>query len=209
MKFLKFKETDNVWFFSDPHFGHKNICLGTSTWEGDNRENCRKFNTVDQMDAMIIDNINSVVGAEDHLICLGDWCFTGEQKIIEYRNRIVCQNLHLVLGNHDQDIREKHNKMLSVFTSIRDYLEINMGPHHVIMSHFPIESWNRMHRGSFHLFGHQHSNSNVKLRMGKKLDVGLDGNDFMPYHWSDIFKLLKDRVITTDHHHKDRKVQEL
>jgi calcineurin-like phosphoesterase family protein len=99
-------------------------------------------------------------------------------------------------------------KYLSVFSSIRDYLEINMGPHHIVMSHFPIESWNRMHRGSFHLFGHQHSKEEAKIRMGKKMDIGLEGHDYMPYSWSEIYRTLKDRPNSTDHHHKDRKVQE-
>jgi len=208
LKFLKFKSTDQLWFFSDPHFGHKNICLGTTNWQGENRKNCRDFTTVEEMDATIINNINNMVGLNDILFCLGDWCFAGENKIAEYRSRIVCQNLHLVLGNHDKDIRQ-HEKHQHVFSSVRDYLEINVDEQHVIMQHFPIESWNRMHRGSYHFFGHQHLPASIKLRPGKKIDVGVDGNNFQPYSWKELDNLLKDRVSTVDHHHKDRQTMEM
>lgn len=207
LKFLKFNETDRIWIFSDPHFGHKNIAIGTSNWEGESRKGCRDFANPDIMDATIINNINEKVGYDDTLICLGDWTFAGEGKVAEYRSRIVCKNLHLVLGNHDKPIRDSLSHQAH-FTTVRDYLEMNVGEHHVVMTHYPIESWNRMHRGSFHLFGHQHLPKHLKLKNGKKLDVGLDGNDFEPYSWSEIYNLLKDRAIVTDFHHKERKVTE-
>jgi len=199
LKFLKFNKNDRLWIFSDPHFGHKNIALGTSNW--DDKKRCRNFINPEIMDSTIINNINERVDYNDILICLGDWCFAGNDKVAEYRNRIVCKTIHLVLGNHDKNIRDSEN-LQNCFTSVRDYLEINIDEHHVVMQHFPIESWNRMHRGSFHLFGHQHLPSNLKIKSGRKMDIGLDGNDFKPYSWSEIYKILKGNSITTDYHHK-------
>ena len=36
------------------------------------------------------------------------WSFNGFDKIIEFRNRLNCKNIHLILGNHDTHI-EKNN----------------------------------------------------------------------------------------------------
>lgn len=184
-----------MWFFSDPHFGHANICLGSTNWPIEKRDKCRKFNSVEEMDNVIIDNINSCVKENDTVFCLGDWTFS--DRVEEYRNRIKCHKLHLILGNHDKDIRN-NVKLQSLFSSVHDYLEININEHHIIMSHYPIESWNRMRRGSFHLFGHQHSDESWKLRNGKKIDVGLDGNNYMPYSWQELYETLKDRENLID-----------
>lgn len=197
LKFLKYTSNSKLWFFSDPHFSHSNLCIGTTKWDESRRGGCRDFLNPTYMDDLIIDNINSVVGDNDTLYCLGDWCFASG-KTGEYRNRINCKNLHLILGNHDKDIRDKEKEQ-SNFSTVRDYHEFNVDEkHHVIMSHYPIESWNRCHGGSFHLFGHQHSRPDKKLRNGRKLDVGLDGNDFMPYSWKQIYDLLKDREMVKD-----------
>ena len=67
------------------------------------------------MDQVIIDNINNIVGCKDELYILGDFCFKGK-KPIEYRARINCQKVHLILGNHDQEKKfvEQDNFFASV-----------------------------------------------------------------------------------------------
>lgn len=198
LKFLKFKQTDNLWFFSDPHFGHTNICSGVTKWTAqDSIDRCRKFKTVEDMDNLIIDNINAKVKENDNLFCLGDWAWADRDQIIAYRNRIICKNLHLILGNHDKEIRTNFN-LHKIFSSIHDYLEINVDDNHIIMSHYPFEVWNRMRHGSFHLFGHQHSIVETKLRNGKKIDIGLDGNNYEPYSWIELYNILKDRTNPND-----------
>ncbi len=199
MKHLKFDKNDNIFIMSDPHFGHKNICIGSTKWTGDSLKGCRKFKDQFEMDEIVLNNINNKVGINDHLICLGDWSFGGNQNIANYRNRIICKNIHLVLGNHDKDIRESVIHQ-SNFTTVRDYLEITVDDIHVIMSHYPINSWNRMHRGSLHLHGHQHLPLNLKNSKGRRLDVGLDGNNMKIYSFNEIYNLLKDKEILTDHH---------
>ena len=94
------QNTSKLFFTSDLHGFHRNICFGTSVW--DNKEiNCRHFNTIEEMNNVIIKSINSVVGKDDILYHLGDWSFAGWENIWNFRKQIVCENIINVNGNHD------------------------------------------------------------------------------------------------------------
>ena len=86
----------NIWFTSDTHFGHKNI-VGPkiSNW----KSGYRNFDSLSQMDDELLFQINKNVQQNDILYHLGDFAF---KNVGEYRNRIVCKNIHLILGNHDK-----------------------------------------------------------------------------------------------------------
>jgi calcineurin-like phosphoesterase family protein len=97
-----------IFFSSDIHFGHKNICKGVSTWE--DKSGCRDFDSVEKMNETIINNINEKVGKDDILYFLGDWSFGNIANIWNFRKRIYCRNIEFTIGNHDQAIEE--NKLL-------------------------------------------------------------------------------------------------
>lgn len=100
---ITLQNNQKLFFTSDTHFHHTNICAGTTEWtEG---RNYRPFPSLEEMDKVIVDNINSVVGEDDILIHLGDWSFGGKEQIWEFRKQIKCKNIHLVLGNHDHYIK--------------------------------------------------------------------------------------------------------
>lgn len=106
---IKLKEKDNIWFTADTHFNHKNICYGVSDW--DNKEvACRKFETIEDMNQTIIDNINRLVGKNDILFHLGDWSFSNIDSIWNFRKQINCKNIFQLPGNHDHHI--KNDKIL-------------------------------------------------------------------------------------------------
>ena len=99
----------NIFFTSDTHYAHKNICVGVSEWD-DKTKSCRKFQTLEEMNELIVNNINKYVKENDILYHLGDWSFGGINNIWEFRKRINCKNIYLVPGNHDHHI--KKNKIL-------------------------------------------------------------------------------------------------
>lgn len=92
-------EYDNVFITSDTHYWHKNLCRGTSVWPDKNV--CRDFDTVEEMNEAILNNINKVVGKDDLLIINGDLSFGGEQNIPELIYNINCVNLIATYGNHE------------------------------------------------------------------------------------------------------------
>ena len=93
-----------IYFFSDAHFGHRNICKGTSKWTDLSR--CRNFNTIEEMNNAIVKSINKIVGKDDILYHIGDWSFGGWENIWNFRKQIVCENIIQINGNHDKHIIE-------------------------------------------------------------------------------------------------------
>jgi calcineurin-like phosphoesterase family protein len=92
-----------IWFTSDTHYNHKNICKGVTEWS-DADISCRDFQTIEEMNDAIVNSINKYVMENDILYHLGDWSFGGINSIWEFRKQIKCKNIHLILGNHDEHI---------------------------------------------------------------------------------------------------------
>jgi calcineurin-like phosphoesterase family protein len=202
-----------VWIFSDPHYNHTNICRGTTNWRTQDGEipveQTRDFQTVEKMNEAIVNGINWNVGQDDILICLGDWSFGGFESIKQFRDRIVCQNVHLVLGNHDHHIERNRGDIQKLFTSVSHYETLVINKKTFRLFHYPIQSWNGMNSGDIHLHGHVHLPPNRKFGQGKKMDVGMDGHpEFRPYNvMREIVPIMDKRDARSDmpnDHHVDR-----
>lgn len=205
--------SNNVWLTSDTHYGHNNIVSGVTNWrnaEGEiPTEQVRNFQDVETMNELMVENINSCVDAKDWLIHLGDWSFGGYDKIQEFREQINCNNVVLILGNHDHHIQRDIPKFRKMFNHIANYEELKITRKEnfnntLILCHYPIISWNQMHHGSFMLHGHQHLKGERIFGQGKRMDIGLCGSeDFRPYHIEEIVDLLTNRQFEpyTDHDH--------
>jgi calcineurin-like phosphoesterase family protein len=159
--------------------------------------------------------INRRVAQDDILIHLGDWSFGGFEKIKEFRDRIVCQNLHIVLGNHDHHIQNNRDNVQSIFSSVNQYLDLDVrwwvGKEkeraRFICMHYPIASWNGMNDEVIHLHGHVHLPNRLRLANGKAMDVGVDGNSLEPISMEEVLKIMSKQPIAKlslpkDHHEK-------
>jgi len=202
MKFDNLDITGNVFITSDTHYSHKNIVRGVTNWRTPEGEvptkSTRDFDTIEQMNESLVANINAVVGQNDTLIHLGDFSFGGFENVEKFLNRLVCQNIHLVLGNHDTHIKYNRDEIQNRFTSIQQYLEVKINDTYFVMCHYPLQSWHGLSKGVIHLFGHLHSNPNNKFGRGKKMDVGVEGNDLKPYLIDDIIRIMNKREIGSD-----------
>lgn len=212
MSSLKFENGTNVWITSDTHYGHKNICRGVTDWRLPNGsipvDQTRDFESIELMNSVIINNINEVVGQDDILIHLGDWSFGGFENIRKFWDRIVCNNVHLILGNHDHHIERNRDGVRGLFKSVNHYVELTVGNNKFVLIHYPLSSWNGMNKGVMHLHGHVHLPNDKKFGKGRKMDVGIDGSeDFRPYNLiREVVPILKKRDIVSDmefDHHTD------
>ena len=211
MKFDKILTSGVVWITSDTHYSHKNICRGVTNWRTKDGkipiESTRDFNTIEDMNSVIVDNINSKIGPDDTLIHLGDLSFGGFDKIGQFLDRLVCKNIHLVLGNHDHHIKNNRENIHDRFLSVQNYLEVNIGGANFVLSHYPLCSWNQLSKGAIQLHGHVHLPTNKKWGNGKILDVGVDGNHYQPYKLTEIVHMMDRREvrseIVNDHHLDD------
>lgn len=195
-----------LWFTSDTHYNHANICSATTRWK--DPVTLREFKTLEHMNAHLVDNINSVVGQDDILIHLGDWSFGGFEKIQEFRDKIVCKNVHLITGNHDHHIENNRDNCQSLFSSVNKYVELSVTKDDVkqsfVLMHFPLASWNDMARSAIHLHGHVHLSPRHRIGPGKMMDVGVDGNDLKPISVGEVLTLMERQpvksMLEVDHH---------
>jgi calcineurin-like phosphoesterase family protein len=204
------KEERNIWFTSDTHYSHGGICRGTTHWrKQDDHGNLsipldavRDFDTIEEMNEAMVENINSNVKEDDILFHMGDWSFGGIENITEFRYQIKCKNIHFIIGNHDHHIESNKEGIRRYFSSVNSYLEVTIKNNineaktatmKLILCHYPIVSWNNMRKGSYMLHGHQHLKGEQRFGNGKRLDIGMCGHpEFRPYSLSEITDLLKD-----------------
>lgn len=155
------------------------------------------------MDQVILDRINEAVGVDDTLYILGDFCFRGK-KPIEYRSRIVCQDIHLCMGNHDK--RNDFKDDLQGFSSVQEVKEIIYCNQRIFLSHYCHKVWPASHKGSYHLWGHSHAKLDEEERKTsrKSLDVGVDNtiNYDKPFGQPFSFKEIQ-RIMNTMRPHKN------
>ena len=205
----------NVWITSDTHYSHKNICRGVTAWRTKEGEipvsQTRDFSTIEKMNSSIVNNINEVVGQDDMLIHLGDWSFGGFEQVREFWDRIICKNIHLVLGNHDHHIENNRDGSQGLFKSVSHYNTLEIGQFKFRLMHYPISSWDGLGKGVMHLHGHCHLPNNLKLSKGQRMDVGMDGHtEFRPYNvYREVVPLLRNRPKVSEIGEYDHHLDEL
>ena len=187
MKFIEGgNECRKVFFTSDTHqvnFCHNNIikyCKRPflNDEEQDKLDNGiffkPSFDSTQKMNQLMLDNINSVVKPNDVLWHLGDFCFGEYYKAREMRDKILCQNVYLIFGNHDKD------EIGNLFADCFQQILISVNYQYLFLNHYPMKNWDKKHKGSWNLYGHVHS-KNEFLSNDKQLDVGVDGHNFKPW----------------------------
>ena len=168
---------------SDIHFSHKNIMKFCPK--------SRPFNDIDEMDTKIINIWNKHIGPEDTTYILGDVAFCNAEKAVGYMRRLNGSKI-LVKGNHDEKLLND-KAFRDCFFRIEPYLETVFEDTKVMMFHYPIYEWNRMHHGAVHFHGHLHGR---KIPVdGRIFDVSMDGNDCVPYDMSELIRYVKREPI--------------
>jgi calcineurin-like phosphoesterase family protein len=168
------------------------------------------------MNDVIVDNINKYVQQDDVLFHTGDVAFGGIDNLREFRNRIVCKNIHLILGNHDHHIRRDVDNLQSLFSSVHEYMHLDFRMYSgsnqktlvvqqdFILMHYPIQSWDGMNKGAIHLHGHLHLPPVRRMGKGKMMDVGVDGNGLAPISLIEVMQIMAKQPIASnlpfDHH---------
>lgn len=140
-------------YVADMHFGHRNAI----------RYDSRPFADVEQMREGLCRIWNERVGDDDDVYILGDFCWKFRDAaplLARLRGR-----KHLILGNHDEWFRNDPAAWSRYLTQIVPYAEIRDGEHLVVLSHYPMMSWNCSMQGSIHFYGHVHATTPEALEL--------------------------------------------
>lgn len=201
-----------IYFSSDWHGFHKNLIRGTSSWE--DKKACRDFETIEEHNKTLINNINNKVSWDSILYFLGDWSFGGIDNVWKLRDQINCQTIHFVAGNHDHHQRENRivkteagfKNLQSLFTTYNEILSKKIGGQQMTLCHYALRSWEKASKGSWNLHGHNHGGlpdyeiNGVKMRT---LDVGIDCHpNFEPFSFAEIQEIMDKRGFFKEGHHE-------
>jgi len=160
---MSMKVRGEVFLTSDTHIGHRRILEYQPN---------RLFKSIEEHDNHICTMWNNTVPPEATVFHLGDFFFYQRQK--DYLRKLN-GNIILIKGNHDS---------FNLGIPTHDLLEINYEGQSVVLCHYPIESWNKRHHGSYHFHGHTHGRlGGTPLRR----DIGVDTNAALrPYNLKEL-----------------------
>ena len=114
-KKMNFKfNAEHTFFTSDTHFNHANIIRFCN----------RPFKDVEQMNEVMIANWNSVIGKDDTVFHLGDFCLGGAAEWTKILDRLNGK-IYLIMGNHD--LKNIRQGFISRFEHVAMQLHIEVG----------------------------------------------------------------------------------
>ena len=166
-----------IYFTADNHFCHGNI-IGSCG---------RPFKNMHEMNKIMIERWNSYVTDRDEIYILGDFMYKGTGKEAnEILSRLKGRK-YLIKGNHENYLNKAEFNQ-NAFEWIKEYHVLKYEGMEFVLFHFPMLSWHKSHRGSFHLYGHVHNSASrypefaekIKILGNKAFNVGVDVNDFYP-----------------------------
>jgi len=167
----------NYFFTADEHYGHTNIIKYCD----------RPFKNTDEMDSTIIIKHNELVNDGDTVIHVGDFTMKKYESFIKYLCRLNGNHIFL-RGSHDKWMDEQvflNDKQTNNF--YHEIWEQKIKGKLVVACHYAMKTWPASHYNSWQLFGHSHG---LLKTVGKQLDVGVDTNNFYPYSFEDIKKIM-------------------
>ena len=192
MKLFDFGDGGNVFFTSDTHFYHDRI-IGLCE---------RPFSDVEDMNNTLIDKWNKMVGDNDIVFHLGDFCFGGPNKWLNILEQLNW-HIYLIMGNHD--FKNLKDNVKQYFTDVTQQMRIQIDGWTLYLNHYPYlcygGAWN-LDRKVGQVFGHVHSsptcNGKDKDRMRylfpTQYDVGVDNNDYKPVSWGVLKQKFEDNI---------------
>ena len=153
-------------FTADTHFGHGGA-LGLFR---------RPFPSVAAMDEALVEAWNAAVTPGDTVWHLGDFAVRPKPERLADLLARLNGTRHLIVGNNDGEAA----RACAGWASTRDYAEITdeATGRRLVLCHYPLRSWNGMHRGAVNLHGHSHGR--LAPTMTRQFDVGVDVRDFRP-----------------------------
>ena len=187
---LKIEDPDKLFFCSDSHFGHFNICKYCH----------RPFQSKSEMDQTLITNWNAVVPDDGIVVHCGDFMLPHDCDVKEYMKYLNKLNGRVLLlrGNHDRiPLMTTNEKLISV----QDIAIVEVEGVKIYAQHYPCCAFN----GDYQVFGHIHTLSdgtaygldgdvNEKLRKNQ-YDVGVDQNGYKPISFWELCDIWRQRKL--------------
>ena len=167
-----------VFILSDTHFNHSNIIKYCN----------RPFKSVDEMNDVIINNWNKVVGKDDIVFHLGDFFLGSKYDLKDIVSRLNGK-IYLVRGNHDRlSIKSYEDFGIVVLKGV-----VILDEFRVVLSHKPLVD-SIIKDDYINIHGHIHDKrlediyDNDLYDCHRHINVSLDVLDFKPVLLENLLK---------------------
>ncbi len=147
------------YYIADTHFFHAAL---------NDQMDRRGFESVQQMNAYMIEKWNKKVRKKDEVVIIGDLSWGNAEETNSLLQQL-CGKLYLIQGNHDRFLKNKAVNA-SRFIWIKPYAELSDNNRKVVLCHYPIMCYNGQYRLSakgfpktYMLYGHVHDTQDQKL----------------------------------------------
>ena len=187
---MNFKfNAEHTFFTSDTHFNHANIIKFCN----------RPFKDVEQMNDVMIANWNSVIGKDDTVFHLGDFCLGGAAEWTKILDRLNGK-IYLIMGNHD--LKNIRQGFISRFEHVAMQMHIEVGKQRIYLCHYSFLCFEGSYKDVWQLFGHVHTRRNNTGNDAERLqflyptqyDVGVDNNGFAPVSFGLVKRIIDKQV---------------
>ena len=149
------------YYIADCHFFHAVLNVAMDK---------RGFDTVEEMNEVMIERWNQKVRKNDEVVILGDFSWGKGEETNEVLRRLNGK-LFLIQGNHDRFLKDK-NFNLDRFEWVKQYEELSDDGRKEILSHYPMPFYNYQYRlddqgkpKSYMLYGHVHDTPDEQLML--------------------------------------------
>jgi calcineurin-like phosphoesterase family protein len=188
MQFLD-NMSKNIYLFSDPHFGHANIC----NFKRDDGSPLRPWDNVEEMNEELVRRWNDTVKEGDKVYVLGD-------VAMGHRNLSVLDRLKgrkcLIRGNHDN---AKLSQLSQFFYDIR-------GTHfldNLVLSHIPVHPCQFYGKFQANVHGHLHYRR-VELPDGsvdpRYVNVCVEHTNYCPISLEAVKEIVSQQLLSLKIH---------
>ncbi len=164
----------NIWFISDTHFNHANV-LKFTYYEGGPKIR-PDFETVEEMNEVMIQNWNKAIKPEDKVYHLGDVMFGNSKHYYSILSRLNGKK-RLIVGNHD-DIKDpalsSHFQKIQMWNYFKE--------HDFLVTHVPIIR-PEICKVKFNVHGHIHQNDDPSP---VHLNISVEKTNFAPIHLDEV-----------------------
>ncbi|MGE4047213.1 MAG: metallophosphoesterase [Acetobacteraceae bacterium] len=157
-----------VFFIADLHLGHKGIITFDAT------KPFRPFATIEEHDAELVRRWNAVVGKNDSVWVLGDFCFGKHSLAIAGE---LNGTKRLVMGNHDMYPAADY---LRYFTRLCGVVEFKGA----VLSHVPVHP-SQLDRWRFNVHGHLHTKA---IDDPRYFCVSAERQNLTPISWDEVLR---------------------
>ena len=187
---MNFKfNAEHTFFTSDTHFNHANIIRFCN----------RPFKDVEQMNETLIANWNSIIGTDDTVFHLGDFCLGGAAEWTKILDRLHGK-IYIIMGNHD--LKNIRQGFIQRFEHVAMQMHIEIGKQRIYLCHYSFLCFEGGYKDVWQLFGHVHTRKmNTGTDAGRlqylfptQYDVGVDNNNYAPISFEQVKRIINKQV---------------